>query len=85
MLRCPSSLKNASMYDPISQDPPHDSDFPAGMYEFEFSHFDALINGVIFHPAGEEKHPLIILLHGLPGHERNLDLAHILHPYPLLK
>lgn len=66
------------MYDPISQDPPHDSDFPARMSEFEFRHYDALLNGVVFHPVGEGNHPLILLLHGLPGHERNLDLAHIL-------
>lgn len=66
------------MYDPISQDPPHDSDFPASMSDFEFTYQDALLNGVIYHPVGEGAHPLILLLHGLPGHERNLDLAQIL-------
>jgi len=65
------------MYDPISQDPPHDSDYPASMSEFELTHQGALLNGVIYHPAGEGAHPLILLLHGLPGHERNLDLAQI--------
>lgn len=66
------------MFDPISQDPPHDADFPASMSDFVMPHQGALLNGVIYHPVGEGAHPLILLLHGLPGHERNLDLAQIL-------
>lgn len=65
-------------YDPITQDPPHDPDYPASMSELALYHGDALINGVIYHPVGEGAHPLILLLHGLPGHERNFDLAQIL-------
>ncbi|MEL7436699.1 MAG: alpha/beta fold hydrolase [Chloroflexota bacterium] len=65
-------------FDPISQDVPHDSDFPASLIEFELNHADALLNGIIYQPSGEGLHPLISLLHGLPGHERNFDLAQIL-------
>ncbi|MEM9955171.1 MAG: alpha/beta fold hydrolase [Chloroflexota bacterium] len=65
-------------FDPISQDPPHDTDYPARMSELEVTVSGALLNGVIYHPSGEGAHPLIVLLHGLPGHERNLDLAQIL-------
>ncbi|MGJ3239160.1 MAG: alpha/beta hydrolase family protein [Anaerolineae bacterium] len=65
-------------YDPISQDPPHDPDFPAEMAGFSMNHAGALLNGVIYVPVGEGLHPLALLLHGLPGHERNFDLAHIL-------
>lgn len=65
-------------FDPISQDPPHDSDFPAGMQEFEFEYSDVVLHGVIYQPAGEGPHGLVILLHGFPGHERNFDLAQIL-------
>lgn len=66
------------MYNSISQDPPHNSDFPARMSELELVYQDAMINGVVYHPAGDSLHPLILLLHGIPGHERNLDLAQIL-------
>ena len=66
------------MYDPISQDPPHNPDFPAHMSDFEMRYQEDTLNGVIYHPAGEGLHPLILLLHGIPGHERNLDFAQIL-------
>lgn len=65
-------------FDPISQDAPYDPDFPAEMRELEFYSHGAKLNGVSYIPAGEGLHPLILLLHGLPGHERNLDLAQIL-------
>ena len=32
--------------------------------------------GVFYTAAGSEKHPTMLLLHGFPGTERNLDLAH---------
>lgn len=66
------------MYDPISQDPPHNPDFPATMSDFELRYQEAILNGVIYHPVGEGLYPLILLLHGIPGHERNLDFAQIL-------
>jgi predicted alpha/beta-fold hydrolase len=33
------------------------------------------INGLACLPAGAGPHPVFILLHGLPGNEKNLDLA----------
>ncbi|MFN2326425.1 MAG: alpha/beta hydrolase family protein [Gemmatimonadales bacterium] len=33
------------------------------------------INGVAYLAAGAGRHPTVILLHGLPGNEKNLDLA----------
>jgi acetyl esterase/lipase len=33
------------------------------------------MNGVAYTPAGQERHPVLVLLHGLPGNEKNLDLA----------
>ena len=33
------------------------------------------INGIAYTPAGAGPHPLLVLLHGLPGNEKNLDLA----------
>lgn len=65
-------------FDPISQDAPYNPEFPAQMQEVEFVSAGAKLNGVAYIPAGEGLHPLVLLLHGLPGHERNLDLAQIL-------
>jgi pimeloyl-ACP methyl ester carboxylesterase len=36
------------------------------------------LNGIIYLAQGEGPHPTVLLLHGLPGNERNLDLAQIL-------
>jgi pimeloyl-ACP methyl ester carboxylesterase len=34
-----------------------------------------LLNGVAYVAAGAGEHPVVVLLHGLPGNEKNLDLA----------
>lgn len=33
------------------------------------------INGVVYVAQGEGRHPTLVILHGLPGNEKNLDLA----------
>ncbi len=33
------------------------------------------INGVLYSPAGVGPHPTLVLCHGLPGNEKNLDIA----------
>ncbi len=33
------------------------------------------VNAMVYVAAGSEPHPLVLLLHGFPGYERNLDLA----------
>ena len=35
----------------------------------------ALLNGIVYTAAGTAPHPVVILLHGFPGNEQNLDLA----------
>jgi pimeloyl-ACP methyl ester carboxylesterase len=37
-----------------------------------------LINGLIYSPPGAGPHPTIVICHGLPGNEKNLDLAQAL-------
>jgi pimeloyl-ACP methyl ester carboxylesterase len=34
-----------------------------------------LINGIVYQPSGAGSHPTLVLCHGLPGNEKNLDLA----------
>ncbi len=59
----------------ISHDPPPDKAFPAAMQTVQVPSHDALLNGLVYIASGPGLHPVVILLHGFPGNERNLDLA----------
>ena len=62
--------------DAVSQDPTgFDSAFPPAMSSFFIKSGDERINGLIYMAAGAGPHPTVVLLHGYPGNERNLDLA----------
>jgi len=66
-------------YNPIYQDPPTvDKEHPATMKDLWFESHGAILNGIVYLPQGAGPHPVILLLHGFPGHERNFDLAQIL-------
>jgi predicted alpha/beta-fold hydrolase len=52
-----------------------DADYPPGMSEASFiSHGDRL-NALHYTANGVGPHPTVLLLHGYPGNEKNLDLA----------
>ena len=36
------------------------------------------MNGLVYRPGGSGPFPLVVLMHGLPGNEQNLDLAQAL-------
>lgn len=59
----------------IVADPPRDSLRPARMEVLHIPSGGVKINGVAYVAAGPGPHPVFILLHGLPGNEKNLDLA----------
>jgi pimeloyl-ACP methyl ester carboxylesterase len=69
----------ASRADPIPAsvvaDPPPDKANPAGMVAFALPTHGTNINAVLYTAAGAGPHPVVLLLHGLPGNEQNLDLA----------
>src|SRR6202021_2359507 len=48
---------------------------PASMQTFQILSHGALINAFVYVAAGPGPHPAVVLLHGVPGNERNLDLA----------
>jgi pimeloyl-ACP methyl ester carboxylesterase len=59
----------------VSTDPPHDARHPARMEVLHIPSGGVQINGVAYLAAGAGAHPTFVLLHGLPGNEKNLDLA----------
>lgn len=66
-------------FDPVTQDPDHyPAAFPPALQEISVSSHGALLNGIVYEAAGPGPHPAVLLLHGFPGNERNLDLAQAL-------
>ena len=71
-----SAGQSARVYDPATMDPPaRDSAFPAEMAELALESAGARLNAILYVAAGRGPHPIVLLLHGNPGNERNLDLA----------
>jgi uncharacterized protein len=60
---------------PIYTDPPMDAAHPAGMDVLHIPSHGLVINGVMYRPSGAGTHPTLVICHGLPGNEKNLDLA----------
>lgn len=64
---------------PISRaaiaDPPRDVAHPAHNQQLLIPSHGVGMNGLLFQASGKGPHPTVILMHGLPGNERNLDLA----------
>jgi pimeloyl-ACP methyl ester carboxylesterase len=59
----------------VASDPPRDTAHPAGLKAIALPVKGGRINAVLFRAAGAGPHPAVLLLHGLPGNEQNLDLA----------
>jgi pimeloyl-ACP methyl ester carboxylesterase len=62
----------------VVADPPRDAAHPAGMITFGLPTQGVRINAMLLTAAGAGAHPTVLLLHGLPGNEQNLDLARAL-------
>lgn len=67
-----------SAVDPIGADPPRDLSPRASTHSLTFASDSAQLPGVLLVPAGPGPHPVVVLLNGFPGHERNFDLAQAL-------
>jgi len=59
----------------VIADPPRDAAHPAGMAYVRIPSHGALLNGVLYTASGPGPHATLLLLHGFPGNEQNLDLA----------
>src|SRR5438105_1643802 len=56
-------------------DPPRDPAFPAHNQQLLIPSHGVGLNALLFVAGGKGPHRTVILMHGLPGNERNLDLA----------
>src|SRR5829696_8447768 len=66
----------SARYDPVTMDPPGvDSAHPPRLAEAAFRSAGERLNGLLYIAAGAGPHPVVLLLHGNPGNERNLDVA----------
>ncbi len=69
------SLAAQQLPSAITTDPPPESANPAAMQTVRIPSRGAMLNGFLYIASGAGPHPVVILLHGFPGNERNLDLA----------
>ena len=64
------------VYDPVTMDPTaRDSAYPARMAELALESGGERLNATLYVAAGRGPHGVVVVLHGNPGYERNLDLA----------
>jgi pimeloyl-ACP methyl ester carboxylesterase len=62
----------------ITSDPAPDKEYPAGVEAPDILSHGSRLNTVLFLASGAASHPTVLLLHGFPGNEKNLDLAYTL-------
>jgi len=65
----------------VLRDVTWDKNAPAGMNELFIPSGDATVAGLIYRANGVQKHPTLIMLHGYPGNERNLDIAQVVRAH----
>ncbi|MBS1729538.1 MAG: alpha/beta fold hydrolase [Bacteroidetes bacterium] len=61
----------------VQKDLQWDTSAPAGIIELSIPSHGSKMAGFIYTANGIQKHPTLIMLHGFPGNERNLDLAQV--------
>ncbi|WP_158942150.1 alpha/beta fold hydrolase [Granulicella sp. S190] len=59
----------------ITTDPVPDKNNPATFETFQIPSHGALLNAIAYIAPGPGPHKVVLLLHGFPGNEKNLDLA----------
>lgn len=59
----------------LATDPPSDKQYPATMETFALPSHGSALNAFVYVASGAGPHPTVVLLHGFPGNEKNLDLA----------
>lgn len=75
MLAPAAAAKAPAIHPAVTSDPAPDAAFPASMSAFVIPAEDGAMNAVMYTASGAGQHPTLLLLHGFPGNEQNLDLA----------
>lgn len=75
LIATPAPAQPANLPLAIYTDPPSDPAHPARMVVLHIPSGGVQINGVAYLAAGPGPHPTVVICHGLPGNEKNLDLA----------
>jgi uncharacterized protein len=57
----------------IDTDPPANQQHQAAMDAFQIPSHGAQLNALTYIATGAGPHPVVVLLHGFPGNEKNLD------------
>jgi acetyl esterase/lipase len=60
----------------IAQDPTPDKEFPASTEAPDIPSHGARLNAVFYLASGRGPNPVVLLMHGFPGNEQNMDLAY---------
>lgn len=60
----------------VITDPPPDKVNPASMAPADINSHGSIIHAVFYRTAGAGLHPTVVLMHGFPGNEQNMDLAY---------
>jgi uncharacterized protein len=71
-----STILSAQQIPAISQDPPPDKECPALTEAPDIASHGARLNAVFYLASGKGPHPVVLLMHGFPGNEQNMDLAY---------
>jgi pimeloyl-ACP methyl ester carboxylesterase len=69
------TMSQSSAVSTAADIPAFDEAFPPSLVELNFDSHGDRLNGIAYLANGEGPHPTVILLHGYPGNEKNLDLA----------
>ncbi len=70
------SFSSTLEYDPVTEDLPSiDKENPPAFYEVFIAVAGIKLTGFILKANGKGPHPTVVLVHGLPGNEKNLDMA----------
>ncbi|WP_236585209.1 alpha/beta hydrolase [Dyella sp. EPa41] len=77
LVLCPPSATAETMKDTDATSLPQtpQGERRASMETMQIPSHGALMNALVYVAAGAGPHPTVVLLHGFPGNERNLDLA----------
>ncbi len=68
----------AAAPEPLSSDPARDDEHPPAIEELTLTSAGKRLPGHIYIANGPGPHPTVVLLHGFPGNEKNLDIAQAL-------